>query len=84
MNEILPYATKQMVLESIMLSRISQRQILYVITYMQNLKNKDKLMNIKKQRFKDAENKLIDTSEEREAGKGQDKGRGLKDTNCYV
>ena len=41
-------------------------------------------MNIKKQRFKDAENKLIDTSEEREAGKGQDKGRGLKDTNCYV
>ena len=40
-NEILPYAAAWMDLEGIMLSEISdrERQILYDITYMWNLKN---------------------------------------------
>ena len=38
-NEILPFATTWMDLEGIVLSEISQRQILYDITYMWNLKN---------------------------------------------
>ena len=73
-NEILPFATKWMDLESIMLSEISQRQILYDITYMWNLKKKSKLVNItiKKKRYRltDIENKLVVTSEEREAKRG--------------
>ena len=41
-NEILPFATMQMDLEGTMLSDMSDRdrQILYVFTYMWNLKNK--------------------------------------------
>ena len=41
-KEILPFATTWMSLEDIMLSEISQteKDILYVITYMWNLKNK--------------------------------------------
>ena len=41
-NEILPFATTWMDLEDIMLSEISQteKQILYDITYMWNLKSK--------------------------------------------
>ena len=38
-NEILPFAAMWMDLENIMLSEM-QRQILYVISYMWNLKNK--------------------------------------------
>ena len=38
-NEILPFAPTWMDLENFMLSEISQRQILYDITYMWNLKN---------------------------------------------
>ena len=43
-NEILPFATTWVDLESIMLSEISQteRQILYGFTYMRNQKNKQK------------------------------------------
>ena len=37
-NEILPFATMLMNLESIMLSEINQRQILYVITYLESKK----------------------------------------------
>ena len=41
-NEILSFAMTWMYLESIMLSKMSERerQILYVVTYMWNLKNK--------------------------------------------
>ena len=39
-NEILPFAAVWMDLENIMLSEISQRQILYDITYMWNKKKK--------------------------------------------
>ena len=41
-NEILPFATVWIDLEGLMLSAISQteKDILYVITYMWNLKNK--------------------------------------------
>ena len=38
-NEIMPLAATRMDLENIMLSETCQRQILYVITYMWNLKN---------------------------------------------
>ena len=38
-NEILPFAATWMNLQNITLSEISQRQILYDITYMWNLKN---------------------------------------------
>ena len=44
-NEILPFAAVWMDLENIMLSEISQRQILYDITYMWNKKKNKK--NIK-------------------------------------
>ena len=37
-NEILPYAATWMSLENIMLSEISQRQILCNTTYMENVK----------------------------------------------
>ena len=39
-KEILPFAKPRMGLEGILLGKISERQILYVITYMLNLKNK--------------------------------------------
>lgn len=39
-NEILPFLTMWMELEGIILNEISQRQILYVIIYMWNLKTK--------------------------------------------
>ena len=39
-NEILPFASKWMNLENIMLGEISQRQILYDSTYMRNQKKK--------------------------------------------
>ena len=42
-NEILPFAAIWTNSEGIMLSEISQRQTFYVITYMLNLKNKNKL-----------------------------------------
>ena len=43
-NEILPFATTWMNLEDVVLNKISEteRQILYDITYMWNLKNKTK------------------------------------------
>ena len=39
-NEILPFARTWMDLEGIMLGEIRERQILYNITYMSKLKNK--------------------------------------------
>ena len=51
-DEILPFVTRWMELESIMLSEISQRQTPYDFTYMWSLKNK-----INGQ----SRNKLIDT-----------------------
>ena len=44
-NEILPFAATWVYLEGIMLSELSQRQILYVITHMWNVKNKTNKYN---------------------------------------
>ena len=63
---------RKMDLECIMLSKVSQteRQILYDITYMWNLKKYNKLVNItKNSRLTDIENKLAVTSGEREGGR---------------
>ena len=35
-------------------------------------------------RFRDKENKLVVTKEEREGGEGQIRGMGLIDTNYYI
>ena len=59
--------------------------MLYVITYMWNLKNKtEERIQQNRNRFTDLENKLEVTSGEREGGKGKDRGMGLRDTNYYV
>ena len=47
-NEILPFAATWMDLEGIILNAISQRQILYDITYMRNRKKYNKLVNVTK------------------------------------
>jgi len=46
-KEILPFAKPRMDLEDILLSKIRERQILYVMTYMLNLKNKTNECNEK-------------------------------------
>ena len=56
-NEILPFAATWMNLQNIILSEISQRQILYDITYMWNLKNNMNEFIYKTKRFTDIENK---------------------------
>ena len=68
-NEIVPFAATWMDLEGITLSEISQteRQILYDVTYVQNLKKYNKVVNItKRSRLTYIENKLVVTSGERE------------------
>ena len=71
-NEILPCAKTWMDLKGIMLSEISQRKILYVITYLWNLKNKrNKQIQQNRNRFMDIDNKLVVTSREREGGRGK-------------
>ena len=67
--------------KSIMLSEISQRQILHIITYMWDLKNKRNGYTKIRNRLTDIKNRLIVTSRERG---GQDRDMGLWDTNCYV
>ena len=61
-NETLPSAT-WMDLAGILLSQLGERQILYVITYIWNLKISQ--MNITKQKLTNAENKLVVTSGKR-------------------
>ena len=68
-------------LEGVMIKSDRERQILYVITYMRNLKNK--MNGYNKNRLIDVENKLVVTSGER-GSEGQDSGRGLRDINYYV
>ena len=67
-----------------MLSEINQTKTLYDITYMQNLKKYNQIVNIAKRNgLTDMENKLVVTSGVRE-GEGQDRDRGLRGTYCYV
>ena len=67
-NEILPFAATWMNLQNIILSELSQRQILYDITYMWNLKN-----NTNKSIYK------IDSLRKQTLGtKGEREERGIK------
>ena len=77
-NEILPFATTWVDLESIMLSEITQRKTYTVCYHLYVDLKKNKRMNITKQnRLRDTENKLVVASELR----GQDRGKGLRGTD---
>lgn len=65
-------------LEGTTLSKMGQRQILYDLTYMLNIKNK--LVNITRNRLAGTKNKLVVTKGDR-WGKGQNRSRGSRDTN---
>ena len=59
-----------------------ERQILYIITYMWNLKDETKewiWQALRKQRYREQTNGYQWREEE-----GQDRGRGLRGTNHYV
>ena len=60
-------------LEDIMLSEISQieRQILYVFTYMWNLKSKTNEKQQNRNRHTDTKNKLVFTRGARDKGRGK-------------
>ena len=68
-NEIIPFAATWMDLENSILSEVQERQILYDITYMWNLKNNTNGSTYKIERLTDMENKLIVTKGEREGGR---------------
>ena len=65
--------------ENIMFSEISQRQILYDITYVWNPKNNTNEYIYKQKQAHSQENKPVVSSGEREGG-----GRGLGDKNINV
>ena len=67
-------------LDSIKLNE-TERQILYVIGYMWNLKNKTNVYNKKESRLTDTENKLVVTSGEREVRRGNIGEEELRGTN---
>ena len=74
-NDILPFATMDMDLESIMLNEIIQRKTLYVNTYMWSLKVKQTNIH----------SKIVLWGREEKRGKKQDRGMGLKrGINHYV
>ena len=62
-----------------------ERQTLYDITYMRNLKKTQQISEYNKKisRLTDIEKKLVVTSREMEGG-GQNRGKGLRGTNYYV
>ena len=83
-NENLLRGATCMDLEDIMLSEINQTEkILYDIIYMWNLKKYNKLVNITKMSKTDRENKLMVTSGETEAGRGNVAG-GYKGTHSTI
>ena len=64
-NEVMPFALTWMELEIIILSEVSQREILYDIPYMQNLKRNDiNELVYKISIITDLENELIVTKGE--------------------
>ena len=69
-NENLPFAKTWIDVKDITLSEMSDRgrQIVYVITYMWNLKIQHTSEYNKKETFTDTEIKLVVTREEREGG----------------
>ena len=71
-NKILPSAAPCMDVEGIMLSEIThrERQILYNITHIWNLKKHKKTKYNKTETDTDIENKLVVTSVEKEGGRG--------------
>ena len=83
-NEILLFAATWMDPENIMFSEIRQRQILYDITYMWNLRSNTSECIYKTNRFTDVGNKFMVTGGERSGGKGQVRNMELTDTNYYT
>jgi len=79
-NEILPFATTWMDSEGVMLSAMSdtERQILYDITYMWNLKIRQTSEYNKKETDSEIANKLVVTKWGEGSGEGQDRDRGLR------
>ena len=67
-------------LESIMLSKDRERQMLYVVIYMWNNK---KYYITKQKQLRDIDNKPVVTTGAREEGRGK-RDEGLRDENCYV
>ena len=82
-NEILPFAAMSMDLENIMLSEISQSQILYDIIYMWNLKN-NTIECIYKTETHRHRKQTCGYQRGKGSGEGQIKGMGLRHTNYYV
>jgi len=64
-NEIMPFAATWMDLKIFILSEVRERQILYDITYMWNLKNSTNELIYETNRLTDFENKLTVTKGER-------------------
>ena len=82
-NEILPFAAVGMDLENIMLREVSQTKINTVWFYLYVESKKEyKLKDMQKRnRLADVENELVFHGE---AGEGQIRDLGLRDTNHYV
>ena len=72
-SEILPLAA----------TRLNLENTVFDIIYTQNLKMKQCIQQNRSRRT-DTENRLAVTSGEREVGRGQDRGKGLRDTNYFI
>ena len=80
----MPLAATRMDLENIMLSETCQRQILYVITYMWNLKNNTNECIYKTETDSQTQKTDLWLPKGRGRGEGQIRNMGLTGTNDYA
>ena len=78
-DEILPFAATWMDLQGITLREMCQRQILYDITYLWNLKNTTSKCN-----KKEADSQIKQTNVYQLGGEGQYSDGGMRGTNYLV